>query len=104
MSNKQTGILQGLKMFFGIFMVLFYLGVAALMVINFFGLPTYLSWVFAVCFAAYGIYRGYRELTGDHSYGMRRYDNDEDDETQYTTYSERLKQMNDINNHDNEKE
>ena len=82
-----------MKMFFGIFMVLVYLGMAALMVINFFGLPKYLSWFFAAVFAAYGLYRGYREVTGDHSYGMRRYD----DEQQYMTYNERLKQMEDNN-------
>ena len=89
MTNKMTGVTQGMKMFFGIFMVLVYLGMAALMVINFFGLPKYLSWFFAAVFAAYGLYRGYRELTGDHSYGMRR----NDDEEQYMSYSERLKQM-----------
>lgn len=98
MNNKQTGLVQGMKMGFGIFMVLFYLGVAAMMAINFFGLPKYLSWFFAVVFAAYGIYRGYREITGEHTYGMRTYEDDQD-EDRYTSYSERLKQMED-NNHD----
>jgi len=80
---------------FSIFMVLFYLMVAVLLVLNFFGLPRYLSWFFAVVFAAYGIYRGYREYKGEHTYGMRR---DDDDEEQYMTYNERLKRMEENNN------
>ena len=90
-----------LGMFFGIFMVLFYLGVAVLMAINLFGLPRYLSWFFAVAFAAYGLFRGYREVKGEHSYGMRRYDDEE--EEQYMTYSERLKMMEDKGNEDKKK-
>ena len=74
---------------FGIFMVLFYLAFAVMMAVNFFNLPKYLSWFFAVVFAAYGIFRGYRELKGEHTYGMRVHD----DEEQYMSYSERLKQM-----------
>ena len=98
MSNKQTGAVQVLKMAFGIFMVLFYLGMAVLLALNFFGLPKYLSWFFAVAFAAYGIYRGYREVKGEHTYGMRTYDNDEEE---YTTYADRLNQMK--NKNDDEK-
>jgi sensor histidine kinase YesM len=94
-NRKQTGLVQGLKLGFSIFMVLFYLMVAVLLVLNFFGLPRYLSWFFAVVFAAYGIYRGYREYKGEHTYGMRR---DDDDEEQYMTYNERLKRMEENNN------
>lgn len=94
MSNRQTGIMQGVKLAFGIFMVLFYLGLAALLAVNFFGLHKYLSWFFALVFAAYGIYRGYREVKGEHSYGMRRLDDDE----RYMTYNERLKELEDKNN------
>ena len=90
-----------MKMFFGIFMVLVYLGMAWLMAINYFGFPKkYLSWFFAVVFGLYGIYRGYREITGEHSYGMRRRDDEEDEE--YTSYSARLKDMENKNN-ENEK-
>ena len=99
MSNKKISIMQVLKLFFGIFMVFFYLGVAVLLAKNFFGFPKYLSWFFAVAFGAYGLYRGYRELKGEHTYGMRRNDNEED--RQYTSYSERLKQME--NNDDEDK-
>ena len=101
MSKKQSRVVQVLWMFFGIFMVLFYLGVAVLMAINLFGLPRYLSWFFAVAFAAYGLFRGYREVKGEHSYGMRRYDDEE--EEQYMTYSERLKMMEDKGNEDKKK-
>ena len=101
MSKKQSRVVQVLGMFFGIFMVLFYLGVAVLMAINLFGLPRYLSWFFAVAFAAYGLFRGYREVKGEHSYGMRRYDDEE--EEQYMTYSERLKMMEDKGNEDKKK-
>lgn len=84
MSKSPMGIYRGLKMFFGIFMVLVYLGMAVLMAMNYFGfintpLWNAVRWLFAAVLAAYGIYRGYREVTGDHTYGMRRYD--EQDET-----------------------
>ena len=91
MTNRQTGFNQGVKMFFGIFMVLVYLGMAALMATNFFGwsstpLWNGVRWFFAVIFAAYGLYRGYRELKGEHTYGMRIYDDEEKD--QYSTYDD----------------
>lgn len=96
MTKGQLGVNQALKLFFGIFMVLVYLGMAALMAINYFEfsntpLWTAVRWLFAVVFALYGIYRGYRELTGEHSYGMRV--QDEDDENEYTSYTERMKHL-----------
>lgn len=80
---------RGVKMFFGIFMVLVYLGMAALMAINFFDWSTTplwnaVRWFFAALFAAYGIYRGYREIKGEHTYGMRVQDNDDEE---YSTYN-----------------
>ena len=82
MNKSQTGMNRVVKMFFGIFMVFVYLGMAALMAVNFFdwsnaSLWKGVRWFFAIVFAAYGIYRGYRELTGEHTYGMRRYDDEE---------------------------
>ena len=70
------------KMFFGIFMVFVYLDMAALMAVNYFDwsntvLWKSIRWFFAAVFAAYGLYRGYRELKGEHTYGMRRYDDQE---------------------------
>ena len=69
-------------MFFGFFMVLIYLGMAALLAVNFFNwsnAPLWRGarWLMVVVLAAYGIYRGYREVKGEHTYGMRRYDDDE---------------------------
>ena len=87
---------QALKLFFGMFMVLVYLGMAALMAINFFNfsntpLWTGVRWFFAVMFALYGIYRGYREFKGEHTYGMRV--DEQSDEDEYTSYTERMKHL-----------
>jgi hypothetical protein len=80
---------RGMKMVFGIFMVLVYLGMAGLLAVNFFDwsltpLWNAVRWFFVVIFAAYGIYRGYRELKGEHTYGMRVYD--DNDQEKYSTY------------------
>ncbi len=79
-------------------MVLVYLGMAVLMAINYFDfsstpLWTAVRWFFAVVLALYGIYRGYREITGEHTYGMRRRDDGTADDHQYTTYSQRDRHM-----------
>ncbi len=100
MSKRQTSVNQGLKMLFGIFMVLVYLAMAVLLAINFFDwsvtpLWNAVRWFFVILFAAYGVYRGYREFTGEHSYGMRRMD---DQEEGYTTYGKQLNKPQDINN------
>ena len=92
MNNKKIGFTQGAKLFFSLFMVLFYLGVAVLMAINFFDWPPTrmgngIRWFFAIVLGAYGIYRGYREYKGEHTYGMRRQDLDEGDEPQYGRYT-----------------
>lgn len=89
MNKGQTGVARGAKMFFGFFMVLVYIGMAVLMAVNYFDFPnttmwTTVRWVFAAILCAYGIFRGYREVTGDHTYGMRRY---VEEDNAYTTYS-----------------
>ena len=94
-------------MFFGIFMVLVYLGVALLMATNFFNWPNtptwnLVRWIFAVLLFLYGIYRGYREFKGEHTYGMRTYDDDGDEGEQYMTYADRLK--NEEKNNNDEKQ
>ena len=106
MNKRQTGMMGGVKMAFGIFMVLFYLGVAVLLALNFFPVPRYLSWFFAVAFGAYGLYRGYREIKGEHTYGMRRDDENEEGEYQFGSYVERLKEQEEEfkKESDNEKE
>ena len=95
MNKRQTSINQGLKMFFGIFMVFVYLGMAFLMAINFFNfvntpLWTAVRWFFAVILALYGIYRFYREIKGEHTYGMRVYEEEEDD-NEFSTYADAYK-------------
>lgn len=90
MNNNQTRINQSLKLFFGIFMVFVYLGMSWLMITNFFNwtnTPTWtaIRWFFALVFGVYGLYRGYREFRGEHTYGMRKYDDNEDAQ-QYGTY------------------
>ena len=102
MSKKQIGVNQGLKLFFGIFMVLVYLGMAILMAINFCNfantpLWTAVRWLFVVVLALYGIYRAYREVTGVHTYGMRV---EEQPEEEYKTYAERLKDLGQIPEND----
>lgn len=87
MSKRKSCVNQGLRLLFGIFMVLVYLGMAVLLAIDYFdwsAAPMWrmLRWTFAIILAAYGLYRGYREVTGDHTYAMRR----TDDEEGYTMY------------------
>ena len=82
-------MVQGVKMFFGFFMVLVYLGVAVALALNLLGwsntpLWNTARWIFAVVFGLYGIYRGYREIKGDHTYGMRI--DDDDDSNSYSSY------------------
>ncbi len=88
-------------MVFGIFMVIVYLGMAYLMAINFFNFantPVWNAarWFFAVILALYGIYRFYRVFKGDHTYGMRVYD---EEENQYSTYADDFKK-NEINSNE----
>lgn len=85
MNKSQTGMNRFVKILFGIFMVFVYLGMAALLALNYFdwiNIPLWntLRWLFAIIFAAYGVYRGYRMMTGEHTYGMRRYDDQDDEE------------------------
>ena len=96
MSKKQIDFVQISKMAFGFFMVLVYLGMAVLIAFNIFDWSTTpawtaIRWFFVVVFAAYGIYRGYRELTGEHTYGMRKYD-DQESGSRYGTYNDLIKQ------------
>ncbi len=102
MNNRQTSINQLLKMVFGIFMVFVYLGMAVLMALNAFDwsstpLWTAVRWLFAIVFGAYGLYRGYREFKGEHTYGMRVQDDDNDENT-YGSYSRNFNDLKDNNN------
>ena len=80
---KKTGnnIFRTLRVFFGLFMVIVYLGMAYLMFINFFDWNTSLTWfryVLAVVFMLYGVYRCYRQITGIDYYRNRPDDDEED--------------------------
>lgn len=80
---KKTGnnIFRTLRVFFGLFMVIVYLGMAYLMFINFFDWNTSLTWfryILAVVFMLYGVYRCYRQITGI-DYYRNRCDDDEED-------------------------
>jgi len=102
MNERQTGFNRSMKLLFGIFMVFVYMGMAALLAVNYFEwsqtpLWNGVRWFFVVLFAAYGIYRGYREVKGEHTYGMRRYD----DEIDYGTYSK--SPIDNENQHDEKK-
>ena len=84
-------------MAFGIFMVFVYLGMAVLMAINFFNWSETALWnliryFFAAILALYGLYRCYREIKGEHTYGMRVYDEEEDEmDNKFSTYSDDFK-------------
>lgn len=80
-------ITHGLRLFFGVFMICVYLGMAVLMAINFFGwgltpLWTLARWGMAIVFAAYGIYRGYRQFAGIDYYRNDRFEQDNDNENE----------------------
>ena len=74
-----SNIFRALRLFFGIFMICVYLGMAALMVVNFFqwsSALTWFRWPLATVFALYGIYRCYRQVKGIDYYRVRKSDAD----------------------------
>ncbi|MBR2145945.1 MAG: hypothetical protein IJ925_00600 [Muribaculaceae bacterium] len=81
---KSSTIFKTLRIFFGVFMILVYLGMAYLLYINFFDWNTEpwltLRYVFAAILAIYGVYRCYRQVKGIDYYRLRdmeeRFDND----------------------------
>lgn len=81
---KSSTIFKTLRIFFGVFMILVYLGMAYLLYINFFDWNTEpwltLRYVFAAILAIYGVYRCYRQVKGTDYYRLRdmeeRFDND----------------------------
>ncbi len=66
-----------LRMFFGIFMIVIYFGMAYLLIINFFDWNATLFWNcvrygMAAILAAYGLFRCYRQIKGSDYYFTRR--------------------------------
>lgn len=86
MQFKASVIFRIIRIFFGVFMIFVYLGMAYLLYINFFKWYSEpwltLRYVFAIILAAYGIYRCYRQIKGVDYYRLqdmeeRQEDNDE---------------------------
>lgn len=69
-------ITKTLRLIFGIFMILLYLGMSYLLIINYFDWSETSLWNtarygMAVIFGVYGIYRAYRQFTGVDYYRSR---------------------------------
>ncbi|MBQ9585714.1 MAG: hypothetical protein IJR20_06930 [Muribaculaceae bacterium] len=82
---KSSMIFKSLRIFFGIFMILIYLGMAYLLYINFFDWNSEpwltLRYIFAAILAIYGVYRCYRQVKGTDYYRLKdmeeRFENDQ---------------------------
>ena len=82
---RSSMIFKLLRIFFGVFMILIYFGMAYLLFINFFDWNTEpwlsLRYIFAAILAIYGVYRCYRQIKGTDYYRLRdieeRFDNDQ---------------------------
>jgi len=95
---NETGMMRSVRVFFGIFMVLVYLGMAILLATNFFGwsntpLWNGIRWLFAAIFAIYGIYRCYRQITGKDYYRLHASE-PENNTPRYGTYAEQFNKQN----------
>ena len=87
MASGKNSLTNWLRALLGTFMVLVYLGMALLLAINFFnwsetGVWKWARYGMAAVFAAYGLYRGYRQFTGQDYYRVQ------DLEERYGTYEE----------------
>ncbi len=82
MSKSNNGITRLIRLLFGIFMVIVYLGMAYLLAVNFFDWPAtsvwkIVRWTMAVILALYGAFRCYRQVTGMDYYRVNRDDEKE---------------------------
>lgn len=68
-------IFKIVRIFFGVFMILVYLGMAYLLYTNFFNWTTEpwltLRYIFAAILAVYGLYRCYRQIKGIDYYRLK---------------------------------
>lgn len=75
MKSGASVILKTIRIFFGVFMIIVYLGMAYLLYINFFDWVSEpwltLRYVFAAVLALYGVYRCYRQIKGIDYYRLR---------------------------------
>ncbi len=84
--NKLNGnkVLTIVKVFFGIFMIVVYLGMAYLLAVNYFGWAETPTWnlgrySMAAVLALYGIYRCYRQVKGIDYYRLNDLNDDDED-------------------------
>ena len=85
-----NNVVRYLRLFFGMFMVVVYLGMAYLLIMNYFGWADTLQckiirWGMAIILGAYGLYRCYRQISGTDYYRSndlesrrRSWDNDKE--------------------------
>lgn len=78
-------ITKVLRVFFGVFMVVVYLGMASMLALNYFDWSnalvwTCVRWFMAVIFGVYGFYRAYRQIKGIDYYRNDRFNETNDDE------------------------
>lgn len=75
MQFNASNMFKVIRILFGAFMILVYLGMAYLLFVNFFKWNTEpwltLRYVFAAVLAVYGIYRCYRQIKGTDYYRLR---------------------------------
>ena len=76
MKAGASTIIKAIRIFFGIFMILVYFGMAYLLFINFFDWSsepfwTYMRYGIGIIFALYGVYRCYRQIKGTDYYRLR---------------------------------
>lgn len=84
MAKKNISAMGAFRVAFGIFMVLVYLGMAYLLITNFFDWDNTPLWLavrygLAAVFGVYGLWRGYRQVAGLDYYRLRQ-DDPEDEE------------------------
>lgn len=77
------GVLKILRVFFGIFMIVVYLGMAYLLAVNYFDWSDASPWkqmryLMVVVFGLYGFYRGYRQVKGLDYYRLNDITDEED--------------------------
>lgn len=82
---KGSKILGALRIFFGMFMIVVYVGMAVLLAINFFDWSNLLvwrcaRWIMAVIFGLYGFYRAYRQIKGLDYYRLDRFKQEENED------------------------
>lgn len=66
--NNKPSVPSTMRVVFGIFMIIVYVGMGVLLLINFFdwgpGILQWLRWIGGILFVVYGIWRAYRQFKG----------------------------------------